>query len=222
MTTTNTPAKPQRNTPYEPGTPCEPDPTETGPVSPRSRGRHRKPRPRKALLAAGGLALAAGALSLVRLTSGPGTDSVATVEAEPRPDPVTTGTDEAANTDATALTTPEASPSSPTALGGPPPSPGTRGPADASSAPSASLPVDTRGADRAATPRPTTTADAARPQAPTATGNGKASRPAQTTPSPPDRNAPAAEPEPEPEQPKKPHDPGLCVPVIGLCLDPPR
>ena len=32
------------------------------------RGRHRKPRPRKVLLAAGGLALAAGALSLVRLT----------------------------------------------------------------------------------------------------------------------------------------------------------
>ncbi|PZG67193.1 hypothetical protein C1I97_38885, partial [Streptomyces sp. NTH33] len=33
----------------------------------RARGRHRRPRPRKVLLAAGGLAVAAGVLSLVRL-----------------------------------------------------------------------------------------------------------------------------------------------------------
>lgn len=53
--------------------------TTTGtPTEPRyawgRRGRHRRPRPRKVLLAAGGLALAAGALSVVRLLPGPGGD----------------------------------------------------------------------------------------------------------------------------------------------------
>ncbi|MFH9004028.1 hypothetical protein ACH4E5_12410 [Streptomyces afghaniensis] len=209
MTTTNTSAKPQQNTGA---------PEETDPFSPRARGgRHRKPRPRKALLAAGGLALAAGALSLVRLTSGPGpsTDSVGTVEAEPRPDPVTTGTDEATNTAATA--TPEASPSSPTALGGLTPSPGTRGQAAAPPAPSPSTSIDTRGADTAVIPRTTTVPDTTNPPAPTA--RGEAPRPAPTQPSPPSRTTPA--PAPEPEKPKKPQDPGLCVPVIGVCVDPP-
>ncbi|MGK5698289.1 hypothetical protein ACSNOJ_36355, partial [Streptomyces sp. URMC 128] len=108
--TTNKPTMPQRDI----GAPGE-----TGSFSPRARGgRHRKPRPRKALLAAGALALAAGALSLVRLISGPATDTVGTVGAEPRPDPVTASTDEAANTAATASATPEASPSSPTSPGG--------------------------------------------------------------------------------------------------------
>ncbi len=52
---------------------------------PRTRGRHRRPRPRKVLLTAGGLALAAAALSLVRLApeyAGGGPD---TAQAEPRP-----------------------------------------------------------------------------------------------------------------------------------------
>lgn len=207
MTITNTPAKPQRDT----GAPGE-----TDSFSPRVRGgRHRKPRPRKALLAAGGLALAAGALSLVRLTSGPGTGSVGAVEAEPRPDPVTTGTDEAANTAATAPAAPQASPSSPTALGGLTPSPGTRGPAKASPAPNTPTSAGTRGAHTAATPRATTIPDTTNPPAPSATG--KAPRPAQ--PSPPSRTVPA--PAPEPEKPKKPQDPGLCVPVIGVCVDVP-
>ncbi|MCT9145326.1 hypothetical protein N4G67_40775, partial [Streptomyces violarus] len=98
---TNTPAKPQRDTGAataprrrEPAPPHDPPPTETGLSAPRVRGRHRKPRSRKVLLA-GGLALVAGALSLVRLASGPSPDGVGTVEAEPRPDPVTTGTDTA-------------------------------------------------------------------------------------------------------------------------------
>ncbi|MFI6852006.1 hypothetical protein [Streptomyces sp. NPDC050416] len=208
MTTTNKPAMPQRDT----GAPGE-----TDSLPPRARGgRHRKPRPRKALLAAGGLALAAGALSLVRLTSGPGTDSVGTVEAEPRPDPVTTGTDEATNTAATAPATPEASPSSPTALGGLPPSPGTRGPVTASPAPAASMSVDTRRADTPPTPRSTTIPDTTNPPAPTA--RGEAPRPAPTKPSPSSRTTPT--PAPEPEKPKKPQDPGLCVPVIGVCVDP--
>lgn len=66
------------------------------------RGRHRRPRPRKVLFAVGGLALAAGALSLVRLApesviGGPGS-----AEAEPRYTPgAGTGTDRAGTTAAT-------------------------------------------------------------------------------------------------------------------------
>jgi hypothetical protein len=62
------------------GTPAEPTPDADGTTPPDtpgprlfgSRSRHRRPRPRKVLLAAGGLALAAGALSLVRLMPDPG------------------------------------------------------------------------------------------------------------------------------------------------------
>ncbi|MDQ1016754.1 hypothetical protein [Streptomyces afghaniensis] len=207
MTTTNRPPKPQLDTGAV---------GETDPFSPRAaRGRHRKPRPRKALLAAGGLVLAAGALSLVRLASGPGTDSVGSVEAEPRPDPVTTATDEAMDT---AATVPEASPSSPTALGGLTPSPGTHRPAAASPTPSppASVSIDTRRADTAETGRSTTIPDTTNPPAPTA--RGEAPRPAPTPPAPPSRATPA--PAAGPEKPKKPRDPDLCVPVIGVCVDP--
>ncbi|NEC30932.1 serine/threonine protein kinase, partial [Streptomyces sp. SID8111] len=69
---TRTPAEPARGTPAPPG--------------PRPRGRHRKPRRRKVLLVAGGLALAAGTLGLVRLVSGPGGADTGAV-AGPRPVP---------------------------------------------------------------------------------------------------------------------------------------
>ena len=55
--------------------------------------------------------------------------------------------------------------------------------------------------------------------APTASGGGDTPRPAPAPTAPPSRTAPA--PAPTPEEPKKPHDPGLCVPVIGLCVDSP-
>ncbi|MYQ44669.1 hypothetical protein GTW40_06235, partial [Streptomyces sp. SID4985] len=53
-------------------------------VPPPRRGRHRRPRPRKVLLAAGGLALAAGVLSLVRVAPESGLAGPATAEAEPQ------------------------------------------------------------------------------------------------------------------------------------------
>ncbi|MCG0067181.1 hypothetical protein L0F81_28605 [Streptomyces tricolor] len=49
------------------------------------RGRHRKPRPRKALLAAGGLALAAGVLSLVRISPQSGVGASGTAEPDRAP-----------------------------------------------------------------------------------------------------------------------------------------
>ncbi|MFJ8592831.1 hypothetical protein [Streptomyces sp. NPDC093598] len=222
MRTTNTPAKPPEDTSAataprrrEPPAPGEAAPAETGPFAPRVRGRHRKPRTRKVLLAAGGLALATGALSLLRLTSGPGTDA-GTVEAGPRPDPAGTATDDATHT-ATALpAAPDVSPSSPTALGGPAPSPATK-----VTRPSPSTTTGTPVTSTATGPAPTTIPDPPNTTAPAPapTASGGAPRPAPSPPAPPSRTTPA--PAPEPEEPKKPHDPGLCVPVIGLCVDSP-
>ncbi|GGY01950.1 hypothetical protein [Streptomyces djakartensis] len=204
MRTTNTPTRPERD---------------TG-VAPRARGRHRKPRPRKALLAAGGLALAAGALSLVRLAHGPGSDGAGTVEAGPRPDAATTATDQAADTAATVVpAAPDAGPSSPTALGGLTPSPGARGPDAASrSRPQATGARETRrtaGAPPTATTAGTTPVhDMRNAPAPRTPGPAPASAP------PSSRTAPTPAPK-EPDEPKKPRDPGLCVPAIGLCVESP-
>ncbi|MGI5428262.1 hypothetical protein [Streptomyces sp. CA-179760] len=205
---TNTPTRPQQDTGV----------TETGLFTPRVRGRHRKPRSHKALLAAGGLALAAGTLGLVRLASVPSPDGIGTVEAEPRPDPVTTGTDsdQAVDTAATIpAAAPEVSPSSPTALGGLTPSPVTRG-----ARPAPSAPADTRGAATTAAHRPTTIPDTPNAPAPGPATQGNAPRPAPEAPAPPSRTTPS--PAPGPEGPGKPDDgPGLCVPVIGVCVDAP-
>ncbi|MDX5568842.1 hypothetical protein PYK79_43700, partial [Streptomyces sp. ID05-04B] len=66
---------------------------------PRARGRHRRPRPRKVLFAVGGLALAAGVLSLLRPTPDTGgAGALGTAEAEPRPDLVTSADDDAGDT----------------------------------------------------------------------------------------------------------------------------
>ncbi|MFE7901948.1 hypothetical protein ACFU3E_31500 [Streptomyces sp. NPDC057424] len=222
--TTSTRTEPQRDPGTapaarrrEPPAPHEPAPAETGLFAARVRGRHRKPRPRKVLLTAGGLALAAGALSLLRLTSGPGTDA-GTVEAGPRPDPVTSAPDDAAGTVATFPDAPDASPSSPTALGGPTPSPVTKG---ARPSPSATTrtPVTSTSAGPASTAIPDTPNSPAPAPAPAASRGRDAPRPAPAPTAPPSRTAPA--PASTPEEPEEPHDPGLCVPVIGLCVDSP-
>ncbi|MFE1241511.1 hypothetical protein [Streptomyces tendae] len=128
--------------------------TTTGtPTEPRyawgRRGRHRRPRPRRVLLAAGGLALAAGALSVVRLLPESGGDPGAFGGERTARE----GEEGAAEDD-----------------------PGDRAPAPGTPQPSRS--------DRPAPPPP----------------------PEGGTP-------PTSDPEPEPD------DPGLCVPVIGLCVD---
>ncbi len=196
-----------------PNTPA-PRPDESpGRTGPRLRGRHRKPRPRKILLAAGGLALTAGALGLVRLASAPGGEDIG-VEAAPRPStstgPARTVTD---GTPDTSTPTPVADPSSPTPLGGqnstpltpdtPAPSAPTRSPATSAPAvPSASTAPST-----VPPPKPTTRA------------------PGPVTPPPPaphrTRTPPPAPPDPPPNRPSEPTPaphPGLCVPVIGLCI----
>lgn len=184
-----------------------------------SRGRHRRPRPRKVLLAAGGFALAAGALSLVRLTpeSGfPGGLGAGPAEAEPRlDDPDTgmgTGTDRATNAAATVGTVPKVSPSATSALGGASATP-TAGPSGVP-LPSATtvLPSAPAGLTTPPAAIATTIPDSPNTPAPAPTHPA----PATSNPAPqPAPSQPSASPTPQPSQPG-----GVCVPVIGLCVGP--
>ncbi|WP_167533647.1 hypothetical protein [Streptomyces marokkonensis] len=178
-------------------------PARTG-FLPRIRGRHRKPRPRKVLLAAGGLALAAGAVSLVRLTSAPDGGGDIGVEAGPHPTPPAGTT--RSGTPPPNTTAPEASPSSPKALGGKNETP--LAPPEPSSAPR--TPTAVPETTRTTSPTPPAPSTSGPPGTPRAPGPPP---PEHREPPPhrPEKPAPTPEPTPEP-------DPGLCVPVIGLCV----
>ncbi|WP_329335394.1 hypothetical protein OG866_16260 [Streptomyces sp. NBC_00663] len=171
-----------------------------------SRGRHRRPRPRKVLLAVGGLAVAAGALSLIRMAPEGGLGGgLGTAEAEPRLDDphAGSGTDRATNAAATLPAVPKVSPSATSPMGG------------VSQVP---LPPSTPARVVASTPGPTTIPDAPNPTTaapqPTPTPTRTPSpAPSQSTSTPPP--APAT---PTPSQPSG--GGGVCVPVIGLCVGP--
>ncbi|SOD84186.1 hypothetical protein [Streptomyces sp. Ag109_G2-15] len=168
------------------------------------RGRHRKPRPRKVLMAAGGLALAAGVLSLVRVAPESGVGAPGTAEAEPRLDPGGT-TEHAPETAATDDTAPTALPSATSVMGGVSAVPTTT--ATTSPTPSATPTTLPGGTDI-----PTTIPTGA-PQ-PTSTPSTTAPRPSPTTPTPTRTPTPTpshSTPAPEPG--------GVCVPVISLCVD---
>ncbi|MER5858088.1 hypothetical protein ABT131_21090 [Streptomyces sp900105245] len=175
------------------------------------RGRHRKPRPRKVLLAAGGLALAAGVLSLVRVAPESGVGVPGTAEAEPRPDHGGGATEGAARTAATVAAGPTALPSATSAMGG-----RSLAPAD-SGTPTALAATDaaTDAAPPGETAVPTTVPTGA-PVPP-----GGTPRPSATTSAP--RPAPTAStpaPTPTPSRGTEDPDPGgLCLPVISLCVD---
>ncbi|MFD5446189.1 hypothetical protein [Streptomyces tendae] len=219
--------------------------TTTGtPTEPRyawgHRGRHRRPRPRKVLLAAGGLALAAGALSVVRLLPESGGDPGAFgAGAGPRVEGSGRGAAPDRATSPGAAATgggpSGASPSATSAMGGlsGSPAPGlVPGLVPAPSASATSLPAATTGPDGPDTSEgrsPTRGERTAREgeegaqEAPEADPGNRAPAPGTPQPSRSDRPAPPPPPEggrpptsePEPE----PDDPGLCVPVIGLCVD---
>ncbi|MFG2377123.1 hypothetical protein ACGFY9_37370 [Streptomyces sp. NPDC048504] len=176
---------------------------------PLPRGRHRRPRPRKVLLAVGGLAVAAGVLSLVRLAPESGVGGLGTAEAEPRPDPGTgadDGTDRPANAAATISADPTAIPSATSVMGGITPTPTTT--SGVVPTPYATATPTTPADANPTTVPETTTATTPPPQAP-------APRPASTptsTPTPTPSRAPNS-PAPAPSR------PSLCVPIIGLCVD---
>ncbi|MFI1416900.1 hypothetical protein ACH4VX_02745 [Streptomyces sp. NPDC020731] len=186
-------------------------PTEEPPAgTSRLRGRHRKPRPRKVLLAAGSLAVAASAVALVRLTTTQGGGTDVGTEAGSRPVPHTdTGTPIGSPTASTAAPpAPRASPSSPTVLGGKNPAPLT--------APERSSPARTAVPDRADTPATPATPTTASP-----TTRGPHSppprQPPHHTPVPPPP-APHDPAPPQPDDPARNPRPGLCVPIIGICV----
>ena len=184
------------------------------PLPKTPRGRHRRPRPRKVLLAVGGLAVAAGVLSLVRLTPESGVGGLGTAEAEPRPDPgtgATDGTDRPANAAATISADPAAFPSATSAMGGVTPTPTTTsGVVPTPYATSTPNPADP-------TTIPDTTTAATTPPAP----QEPAPHPSSTTaPAPAPTHTPTPAPSRTANSPAPaPSRPSLCVPIIGLCVD---
>ncbi|MGW2524586.1 hypothetical protein ACWC09_48065 [Streptomyces sp. NPDC001617] len=172
------------------------------------RGRHRRPRPRKVLFAVGGLALAAGVLSLVRMAPESSVGGLGTAEAEPRDDQATVGTDRATTTATTV------GPSATSVMGGVSATPTTgskvvtmpTATASPSATPSAAAVTPT-------TPDTTTIPEALNTPAPTAT----APHPPASAPATP-RPTPSRTTSPSPTQ--QPTRPGLCVPVVGLCVGP--
>ncbi|MEU1039073.1 hypothetical protein [Streptomyces sp. NPDC005907] len=177
-----------------------------------ARGRHRRPRPRRALVAVGGLALAAGALSLVRPAHDPLGGGTGSAEAGPRGSGTADGP--AGGTTATVVPAPPTGAASATAvMGGAGPTP-TSG-ATVVPPPTAGTPSPSRPADPATarTGIPEAPADPVTPKPPAP------SRPpaASSAPRPaPGRSTHAPAPAPDP----RPDGPGLCVPLIGLCVDP--
>ncbi|MFA3875181.1 hypothetical protein ABS735_16015 [Streptomyces sp. MMCC 100] len=236
MTTTGTPTT---------GRPTAGTPTDVR-TEPRyawcRRGRHRRPRPRKVLLVTGGLALAAaGALSLVRLLPEPGGDASGGfgAGAAPRVEGGGTASDRATAPAAGATDggPPGASPSATSAMGGlsGSPEPGLIPglvPGPSASGPAVPLPTTTtvpgtpdasdgrRPGERAQEEgeereRAGDAGDRARTPAPGTAQPSRSDGPGpHPTPAPPGRSTPpTSDPAPEPD------DPGLCVPVIGLCVD---
>lgn len=184
-----------------------------GPLPERGgRGRHRKPRPRRALLAVGGLALAAGALSLVRMAPesvvGGGSGNT---EAEPRPG---AATDDALDAAPTVWAVPSAHPASP-------------GPADArggaSATPAWGVSPARAAPSTAASPSATATIPSARASAPVASVPDTTGIPTAPvvvpsqphTQRPPDPSPTTHAPAPAPTQ----NPPGLCVPIVGICVN---
>ena len=176
-----------------------------------TRGRHRRPRPRRVFVAVGGLALAAGALSVVRLAPESAIWGMGVPDAEP-----TTGTvtDTAGNAAATVGAVPSAHPvaaTTPAVMGG-------------------ENVLPTPGVSLAPTPAPTPTRLVAGPSTavtvpvggtPDATGIPTGQAPAPAAPRPPAASTAAPAPSattPMPTSSAKPKPPGLCVPIIGLCV----
>lgn len=178
-----------------------------------SRGRHRRPRPRKVLLAAGGLALAAGALSLVRMSPDSGVSGLGATESGPAPAPGTDAEPDRSTNAAATLTpnAPKATPSATSAMGGLGTAPTTDSIAVPTPARTTTAPHGPGG-----TPAPTPPAagpGTPTPEPPPTTPRATASAPAPETPGGPPTS-------PTPTQQPRPDDNSVCIPIIGLCVDP--
>ena len=176
-----------------------------------SGGRHRRPRPRKVLFAAGGIALAAGVLSLVRLAPESGVGGIGTAEAEPGQQLPDIGTDRATNAAATLAAGPI--PSATSVMGGQSATPTAVPVPTVTTSPTAVPGV-------AAAPVPTTI-----PEAPNTTPTTAPRAPAPSAPAPQPTPTATRAPAPAPTHTTAPQtaphpttDPGLCVPIVGVCV----
>lgn len=229
------------DTATKPGT-VTPETTPPEPALARPRGRHRKPRPRRILFAVGGLALAAGALSLLRMAPQP-TGGDTGVEATDIDPSAAGSTDNPAQDDAGAV--PVAA--QPPTTGAPPSATATTGPSGAASTSEPNRldglnkPNQSYGPNGRATPgaQSRATGPAGIPGPGPAGPLNPAPNPSAAlqdtlrpiTATPPSRagqqpaapRPPAATP-PAPASPDAPQNParpgkGLCVPIVGLCFD---
>ncbi|MFK4109403.1 hypothetical protein [Streptomyces sp. NPDC002176] len=147
------------------------------------------------LLVAAAAVLGVAVLSFVRIApdAGPGT-----AEAEPRRTS-RLGVEPSPGVSATVVAIPSASPVRASATKSTPPTPSS--PVDISAEATPTRPTET--------PPPLATSDAPRPTAAT---------PHTTEPEPPAKSAPAPTPTPT-STPPPPDKQGVCVPVLGLCLE---
>ncbi|OSZ57993.1 hypothetical protein OQI_24260 [Streptomyces pharetrae CZA14] len=175
------------------------------------------------LLTAGGLVVAAGVLSLVRLSAEPGVvEGLGPVRTGPSPDPVATGRlgDRAANTAASLAAVPERTPSAPSAQGGAAPRAAT-----ATAGATVHVPTATDSPTHTGIAAPDATTVPRTPDPPSAPGATAAPAPpgppAPSSAAPRPKPAPSATPTAGTPAPERPEEPGFCIPVIGLCVDPP-
>ncbi|MFB7494281.1 hypothetical protein ACFC09_06160 [Streptomyces sp. NPDC056161] len=181
------------------------------------RGRHRRPRRRPLLLAVASLALAVGVLGLVRVAPEPPPGGPVTAQAESRPGRAATA-ERPPHESAPGVGTIPTDPAATSAQGL---ADGARVPAATSGAPvgpaagreSIPAPGTIPRADPSGTASDTSTSPTAPSQSPT-TAPSSPHRPAPA----PSRTtaAPAPAPSPRPSRPG-----GVCVPIIGLCIDAP-
>ncbi|MFI8350334.1 hypothetical protein [Streptomyces sp. NPDC085596] len=168
-------------------------------------GRHRRGR-RRVVLLVGAAVLAVAVLSLVRIApdAGPGT-----AEAEPR-QPWKLGADPSPGVSTTVVAVPSAAPAGASALGSARPTPSGTVTPDAEATPTVTAPTGRPSEP----PPPPTTADVPQPQA--------------TTHAPPEAPAEAPAPAPTPTPAPTPaqsstappqNGKGVCVPVLGVCLE---
>ncbi|MEU4171555.1 hypothetical protein AB0F46_32330 [Streptomyces sp. NPDC026665] len=188
------------------GTAYTPVDDEPAPVRLRTvRGRHRKPRRRRVLFAAGGLALAAGVLSLTRMTPDAVTGSAGGGNAEA--EPVATATDNGTADDA--VPTVAAMPT-PTRAGAAPASPAMGGTSPAPTSDTSAAPASVR------TPAATAPGTTGIPTAPATTPPPARPTPAATAPA----GVPRHTPSPSPSATAPGHQqPGVCVPIVGICVN---
>ncbi|WP_051370967.1 hypothetical protein [Streptomyces sp. 142MFCol3.1] len=177
------------------------------------RGRHRRPRPRRVLFAVGGLALAAGVLSLARMTPDSVVGGGGSAEAEPRAGNATDPAGSAGSSVTTVEAVPSVRPSAATASG-------VMGGA-----------ATTAASGDGATPTAPPTTPSAVPTTPWPHGSGLASDapggtgiPSVPMSTPPPRaTTDPATPAPAPGTSShapapRPEPPGVCVPIVGICV----